>query len=79
MKLIIETQGQGKATITLNWNGEEYTEHWIADGCLCEDSIVGQMEQDGINVEGTDIELLIDNIEMSEYISLADREREWEE
>ncbi|WP_252238275.1 hypothetical protein [Clostridium sp. VAP51] len=80
MKLAIESKGQGQATVTLNFNGKDYTEHWRYDydnGAVCEDSIVNQIEDDGINAEGTIIEDVIDMIDIEEFIELADDEVEF--
>ncbi len=77
MKLTIESKGQGQATVSLNLNGKDYTEHWGYDydnGAVCEDSIVKQIEDDGINAEGTIIEDVIDIVDIDEFIELADDE-----
>ena len=74
MKLTIESKGEGQTTVTLNFNEEKYTEHWVHDydnGAICEDSIIKQIEDAGIDVESTLIEDVIDQIDIDEIIELA--------
>lgn len=80
MKIIIESLENGDAKLTLNFKGKDYSETWRDTGSsyrTIDCCIVAKLEQDGVTSNDTDIEEVLTDINMSEFISLADREGEW--
>ena len=80
MKLTIEDLEGGKIKLTLNFNGKDYTEIWEEKEYGYETinkSITNQMECDGICCEGTDIEMLLCNVDIDAFKEISDNERVW--
>jgi len=81
MKLTIETLSDEIAVRSIEWNGKIYSETWFrqhsGNYSTKGKCITQQMEEEGICADGTDIELLLDSINMDEFIELAEREMEW--
>ena len=81
MKITIESLGKGDAKVNLNFNGKDYYETWSDTGSVytSDCSILTKMELDGIPLRNTDIEDLLNAVgcEIIDFISLADREKEW--
>ena len=83
MKLTVESLDNRNVKIALNWNGKDYSETWAEteDGCstVGKSGIFEQMEKDGVTVNDTDIGDFLDDIDVLNFISLADREKEWDD
>jgi len=80
MKLIIENVEDNDVKVTFNFKGKDYSETWtdIGSGCATTGrSIVSQLEYDGITTEGTDIEDLLTSVEVADFMSLSEREKNW--
>ncbi len=80
MKLTVEDVEEGRIKITLNFKGKDYTEIWEEYEYgykTVNDSIVTRMEKDGICCEGTDIEMLLCNIDIDSFKEISDDERVW--
>ncbi|MCX0403258.1 hypothetical protein [Clostridium perfringens] len=80
MKLTIENLEDEKIKLTLNFNGKDYTEIWEEYEYgykTINDSIVTRMEKDGICCEGTDIEMLLCNLDIASFKEISDDERVW--
>ncbi|EGT4144051.1 hypothetical protein EQY69_07415 [Clostridium perfringens] len=80
MKLTVEDIEKGRIKITLNFKGKDYTEIWEEDEYgykTVNDSISTKMEEDGICCYGTDIEMLLLNLNIDEFKEISDNEGEW--
>lgn len=80
MKLIIESLVSGKAKVTLNFKGKEYSETWekYEFGHRTIDKSIGvQMESDGVCYEGTDIEDLLGDVDIDNFINISENEEVW--
>ena len=80
MKMIIESLENGDAKLTLNFKGKDYSETWVDTGseyCTIDGNIIDKLEQDDITAEDTDIDDMLTNIDVFDFMSLANREEEW--
>ena len=80
MKLTIENLEDEKIKLTLNFNGKDYIEIWEEYEYgykTINDSIVTKMEKDGICCEGTDIEMVLCNLDIASFKEISDDERVW--
>ncbi|MDZ4992621.1 hypothetical protein GNF80_06475 [Clostridium perfringens] len=80
MKLTIENLEDEKIKVTLNFRGKDYSEIWKEKEYGYEtinESITNQMEHDDICCEGTDIEILLCNIDVDSFKEIADDEEVW--
>lgn len=80
MKLTIESLGAEKAKVTLNFKGKEYSETWEKNEFgygVIDKSIVAQMESDEVCCEGTDIEYLLENLDIDGFITISEKEDDW--
>lgn len=80
MKLTVENIEKGRIKITLNFKGKDYTEIWEEYEYgykTINDSISTKMEEDGICCYGTDIEMLLLNLNIDEFKEISDNEGEW--
>ncbi len=81
MQIVIRSLGANKVRINLDFKGERYSETWKRneDGS-CEttdEGIIRKLENDGISAEGTDLEYLLDQIEIQDFMQIAEIEEEW--
>jgi hypothetical protein len=79
MKITIETIDSSKAKMTLQINGKEYSETWLHDneeGVYRTEGkgITVQMEEDDIDVDGTDLEEYLTDVDVSCFIDIAECE-----
>lgn len=80
MKLMIESLGVGKAKVTLNFKGKEYSETWEKYKFgyrVIDKPIWVQMECDDVCCEGTAIEDLLGDLDIDNFITISENEYVW--
>lgn len=83
MKITVESLNNGDAKVTLNWNGKDYSETWTNENGTYKTTgktdIICKMEKDGICANDTDLSNFLDSIEVTDFIDLTEREKDWDE
>jgi len=79
MKITIESLENGDSKITFNFNNKDYSEIWVDTGSVysVEGNILAELELDGISAQNTDISDLLNSTNIIDFMSLADREKQW--
>ncbi|MFR2890922.1 hypothetical protein [Clostridium butyricum] len=81
MKIIISSIEDDKAKVTLDFKGKRYFETWKKneDGSheTIDECIVSKLESDGVVAENTDLDYLLDQIEIEDFMRIAENEKEW--